>query len=156
MNHFSLTIASETSNIAKVENFIEYIIEELKIPEKLRARIALPVIEAVTNSILFRNENDPRKNVKLYAVKGTQKLVITVKDEGKGIYMNKPYYAGRNTRLPYRLNTTLFYINLCHNFPYITSEQLNSRISAPSPHHILQLAIHPLIIIQLLRNQPAE
>lgn len=89
MNHFNLTITSETGNLGKVENFIEYIIEEFEIPEKLRARIALPVIEAVTNSILFRNENDPRKSVKLYAVKGSRKIVITVEDEGKGIDFEK-------------------------------------------------------------------
>lgn len=83
MNHFSLTITSETSNIGKVENFIEYIMEEFEIPEKLWARIALPVIETVTNSILFRNENDPRKSVKLYAVKGSQKIVITCGRRGK-------------------------------------------------------------------------
>lgn len=89
MNHFNLTITSETGNLGKVENFIEYIIEEFGIPEKLRARISLPVIEAVTNSILFRNENDPQKSVKLYAVKGNRKIVITVEDEGKGIDFEK-------------------------------------------------------------------
>lgn len=89
MNHFSLTIASEPDNIGKVENFIEYIIEEFEISEKLHARIALPVIEAVTNSILFGNKNDPQKTVKLYAAKGSRKIVITVEDEGEGIDFSK-------------------------------------------------------------------
>lgn len=95
MNHFSLTIASEPDNIGKVENFIEYIIEEFQIPEKLRARIALPVIEAVINSIVFGNKNDPQKMVKLYATKGSQKTVITVEDEGEGIDFSKlPVFSG--------------------------------------------------------------
>lgn len=85
MNHFNLTITPEPDFIRIVENFIEHIIEEFQIPEQLRARITLPVIEAVTNSILFRSENDPNKCVKLYAVKGNRKIVITVEDEGKGI-----------------------------------------------------------------------
>lgn len=89
MNHFSLTIASEPDNIGKVENFIEYIIEEFQIPHKLYGRIALPVIEAVTNSILFGNKNDPQKMVKLYAAKGSRKIVITVENEGEGIDFNK-------------------------------------------------------------------
>lgn len=89
MNHFSLTIASEPENIGKVENFIECIIEEFQIPEKLHARIALPVIEAVTNSIRFGNKNDPQKTVRLYATKGSQKIVITVEDEGEGIDFSK-------------------------------------------------------------------
>lgn len=85
MNHFNLTITPEPDFIRIVENFIEYIIEEFDIPEELRARITLPVIEAVTNSIVFRSENDPNKSVKLYAVKGNRKIVITLEDEGKGI-----------------------------------------------------------------------
>lgn len=80
---------SEPDNIRTVENFIEYIIEKCEIPEKLHTRIALPVIEAVTNSILFRNENNPQKSVKIYAAKGSQKFVITVEDEGKGIDFDK-------------------------------------------------------------------
>lgn len=89
MNYFSLTIASNPDNIGKVEKFIDDIIEKLEIPEKLHARIALPIIEAVTNSILFRNDNDPQKIVKLFAARGRQKIVITVEDNGKGIDFNK-------------------------------------------------------------------
>lgn len=89
MNYFSLTIASNPDNIGKVEKFIDDIIEKLEIPEKLHARIALPIIEAVTNSILFRNDNDPQKIVKLFAARGGQKIVITVEDNGKGIDFNK-------------------------------------------------------------------
>ena len=97
MNHFSLTIASEPDNIGKVENFIEYIVEEFQIPDKFYARIALPVIEATTNSILFGNKKDPQKTVKLYATKGSRKIVITVEDEGEGIDFSKlPNFSDTN------------------------------------------------------------
>ena len=101
MNHFptiTFEIDSESSNIVKVENFIDYIIEKLEIPEALRARITLPVLEAVTNSILFRNETTQK--IKLWATKRKQKLVITVKD-AKGMNTNK---------LPEKLKNKGFYM----------------------------------------------
>ena len=101
MNHFptiTFEINSESSNIVKVEDFIDYIIEKLEIPEALRARITLPVLEAVTNSILFRNETTQK--IKLWATKRKQKLVITVKD-AKGMNTNK---------LPEKLKNKGFYM----------------------------------------------
>lgn len=89
MNHFSLTITSESDNIRKIENFIECIMDEFHIPEKLHARIKLPIIEAVTNTTLFGSKNDSQKSIKLYAVKGSRKMVITIEEEGKGMDLSK-------------------------------------------------------------------
>ncbi len=106
MNHFptiTFEINSESSNIVKVENFIDYIIEKLEIPEALRARITLPVLEAVTNSILFRNETtqNTQKTIKLWVTKRNKKLIVTVKDTGKGMNTNK---------LPEKLKNKGFYM----------------------------------------------
>ncbi len=106
MNHFptiTFEINSESSNIVKVENFIDYIIEKLEIPEALRARITLPVLEAVTNSILFRNETtqNTQKTIKLWVTKRNKKLIVTVKDTEKGMNTNK---------LPEKLKNKGFYM----------------------------------------------
>lgn len=91
MNVLNLTIASEMNNIRMVENFIEKIIEEFELPQIQRGKLTLAVIEAVNNSILFGNRQDPRKTIKLVATKGRRKIVVTVEDEGDGFdFRNLP------------------------------------------------------------------
>ena len=53
-------------------------------PEDIRGKITLSVIEAVNNSILYGNKQDLQKLVKLAAFKGCQKTIFTVEDEGEG------------------------------------------------------------------------
>lgn len=88
MNRLDLTITSELNNIREVKNFIEKTIEEFKLPENLKGKITLPIIEAVNNSILYGNKQNPQKMIKLYAVRGRRKVVFTVEDEGEGFGFN--------------------------------------------------------------------
>ena len=84
MNKLSLTITSELTNIREVEHFIEKTIKEFELPEDIRGKITLSIMEAVNNSILYGNKQDSQKLVKLAAFKGRQKAVFTVEDEGEG------------------------------------------------------------------------
>lgn len=84
MNKLSLTIASELTNLREVEHFIEKTIKEFELPEDIRGKITLSIMEAVNNSILYGNKQDSQKLVKLAAFKGRQKTVFTVEDEGEG------------------------------------------------------------------------
>lgn len=84
MNKLSLTITSELTNIKEVEHFIEKTIKEFELPEDIRRKITLSVIEAVNNSILYGNKQDSQKLVKLAAFKGCQKTIFIVEDEGEG------------------------------------------------------------------------
>lgn len=84
MNHLSLTIASELNNIRMVENFIEKTIEQFKLSENLKGKITLSIVEAVNNSILYGNRQNPQKLVKLVAIKNRKKIIFTVEDEGEG------------------------------------------------------------------------
>lgn len=91
MKKLSITIASELNNIRKVENFIEKTIEQFKLSEELKGKITLSIIEAVNNSILYGNKQNPQKSVKLYAVRGRRKVIFTIEDEGEGFdYNNIP------------------------------------------------------------------
>lgn len=84
MNKLSLTIASELTNLREVEHFIEKTIKEFELPEDIRGNITLSIMEAVNNSILYGNKQNPQKLVKLAAFKGRQKAVFTIEDEGEG------------------------------------------------------------------------
>lgn len=84
MNNLSLTITSESGNIPKVENFIENLFNEFKLPKKLRGKITQSIIEAVNNAILHGNKQNPQKMVQLDAIKSYRKIIIMIEDEGEG------------------------------------------------------------------------
>ena len=88
MNRLAVIITSELNNINKVEDFIERTIKEFKLSENLRGKITLAVIEAVNNSILYGNKQNPQKLVKLTAFKGHQRVIFTVEDGGEGFDFN--------------------------------------------------------------------
>lgn len=79
-----LSIVSVRDSLCQVENFIEYLIQEFEIEKGVQANVTLSVTEAVNNSILFGNKENPDKLVKLTAVKGKGRVVVTVEDEGEG------------------------------------------------------------------------
>ena len=88
MNKLNLTITSELNNIRMVENFIEKAIEEFKLSEELKGKITLPIIEAVNNSILYGNKQNPQKLIKIAVAKSHKKVIFTVEDEGEGFDFN--------------------------------------------------------------------
>ena len=84
MSKLKLLIPSNLNSIINVENFSENLISDFQLQEELRGRITLSIIEAVTNAILFGNKQNPLKKVKLTATKTTQKVIVTIEDEGEG------------------------------------------------------------------------
>ena len=84
MNKLSLIFASEPNNIREVEHFIEKTIKEFELPEDIRGKITLSIMEAVNNSILYGNKQDSQKLVKLAVVRSQKKVIFTVEDEGEG------------------------------------------------------------------------
>lgn len=84
MNKLELYIASVRDNLHLVEGFIENTIETFELEENIRGKITLSIIEAVNNSILSGNKENPEKLVKLVAVKGKERIIVTVEDEGEG------------------------------------------------------------------------
>lgn len=84
MNKLELIISSDLSKLSEVENFIDHIIIVFQIKEKLRGKITLSIIEAVTNAILFGNKQNSRKQVRVTVTKNIKTITFTVEDEGSG------------------------------------------------------------------------
>ena len=84
MNTLSLSISSSMQNTHLVDNFIELVIDRFQLPVFLHARITLAIVEAVHNSIVHGNKENPKKEVIITAVKGSGEVVVTVEDQGKG------------------------------------------------------------------------
>lgn len=88
MNKLELSIQSKLDNIPQVENFIEKLMEQYRLSPKIYGNIALSIVEAVHNAILYGNKQNPQKKVMLTAVQNTQEVIITVEDEGEGFDFN--------------------------------------------------------------------
>ena len=82
--HSSFKIFSEIRNIKEVEIFIRNFLAECCISEKRFNRIFLCVSEAVINSIIHGNKNDPLKQVIIKISLKENELIIKIKDEGDG------------------------------------------------------------------------
>lgn len=67
-----------------MEDFIDQIIIAFQIKEKLRGKITLSIIEAVTNAILFGSKQNSRKQVRVTVTKNIKTITFTVEDEGNG------------------------------------------------------------------------
>jgi serine/threonine-protein kinase RsbW len=83
-NNFFLEIESNPNNLITVEEFVNYFSKELKLDEEKLPGLLLAVTEAVTNAIIHANKCDETKKVTMNVLKDDHKLIITVKDEGKG------------------------------------------------------------------------
>jgi serine/threonine-protein kinase RsbW len=83
-NNFYLEIESDPNNLIVVEEFVNYFSIELNIAEDKIPGLLLSVTEATTNAIIHANKCDKDKMVKIYVNKEDSKLIIKIKDEGKG------------------------------------------------------------------------
>ncbi len=80
----NIDIASEISNIHKIENAIDELSNELNINKDAYGKILVATLEAVNNAIIHGNKTDVRKQVKVLFVLKKKSLNIIVKDEGTG------------------------------------------------------------------------
>lgn len=83
-NNFFLEIESNPNNLIIVEEFVNYFSKELNLDEEKLPGLLLAVTEAVTNAIIHANKCDETKKVTMNVLKNDHKLIITVKDAGKG------------------------------------------------------------------------
>jgi serine/threonine-protein kinase RsbW len=80
-----LVIASKWENMLLVENFVEQLQEEYRVKEDVYGNIVIAVTEAVNNSIMHGNKENPDKSVSICArLLNPFLLAITVQDEGNG------------------------------------------------------------------------
>ena len=88
-NNFFLEIESNPNNLITVEEFVNYFFKELNLEESKLSGLLLAVTEAVTNAIIHANKCDETKKVQMNVIKEGNKLIITIKDEGKGFDPSK-------------------------------------------------------------------
>ena len=79
-----INIPSDISKLIEIEEFIDSIMQDCNLPENLRGRITLPLMEAVRNAITHGNGNDSCKTVRIICQQEAQKITFSILDEGKG------------------------------------------------------------------------
>ncbi|MCW8804910.1 MAG: ATP-binding protein [Ignavibacteriaceae bacterium] len=86
---YDIEIESDPNNLITVEEFVNYFSKDLGLSEEQLSVLLLAVTEATTNAIIHANKCDPTKLVKIHAQIEDSKLLIKIKDEGKGFDPSK-------------------------------------------------------------------
>ena len=86
---FYLEIESDPNNLITVEEFVNYFSIELKVKKERIPGLLLSVTEATTNAIIHANKSDSNKKVKILVSVENDKLIVKIKDEGRGFDPSK-------------------------------------------------------------------
>jgi serine/threonine-protein kinase RsbW len=86
---YDIEIESDPNNLITVEEFVNYFSKDLGLSEEQLSVLLLAVTEATTNAIIHANKCDPTKLVKIHAQIEDSRLLIKIKDEGKGFDPSK-------------------------------------------------------------------
>jgi len=87
--NFQMSIPSVLDEITKVEKMAEKAADKMKFSEEEKDSLAIAVTEAVNNAILHGNKQDKNKKVHINFEFEKTKLVVSIKDEGKGFNPDK-------------------------------------------------------------------
>ena len=79
-----LKLASDPKNVARVESFVEHLVDKYGISHDVYGNILISLTEAVTNAIIHGNDNDESKTVQVRLKKQKNKLAFLISDEGGG------------------------------------------------------------------------
>jgi serine/threonine-protein kinase RsbW len=85
----SYTMDSTLETVDSAEQAANRIAVEAGFDEEEVMRISMAVREAAVNAVLHGNAYDPGKKVKFDFVRTSQDLVITIRDQGKGLDLSK-------------------------------------------------------------------
>lgn len=80
----TVQLPSELESLEKIEKISEEISEEAKLSSNLKDNLAIAVTEVVGNAIVHGNHEDPDKTVSIDFEILEDRVIITVKDQGKG------------------------------------------------------------------------
>jgi serine/threonine-protein kinase RsbW len=81
---FKKDIPSDPDLMPEVEEFVLEVAEKAGLNEDKHNNIALAVAEAISNSMKHGNKNDKSKRVFIKIAVDDEKMIVTLKDEGKG------------------------------------------------------------------------
>src|SRR5499427_71188 len=88
-NRVSYTLDSTLETVDSAERAAGQIATEAGFDEEEVMRISMAVREAAVNAVLHGNAYDPGKKVKLDFEQTSSDLVITIRDQGKGLDLSK-------------------------------------------------------------------
>ena len=83
-NSHQINVKSDPSLIPGVNDFIFDILKPLSIGEEILSNLDLAISEALANAMVHGNKLDPKKVVKVSLNIFPKKLVISIKDNGRG------------------------------------------------------------------------
>ena len=86
---YEIEIESDPNNLITVEEFVNYFAKDLGLIDDQLSVLLLAVTEATTNAIIHANKCDASKLVSIRAHIEDSKLIVNVKDEGKGFDPSK-------------------------------------------------------------------
>jgi serine/threonine-protein kinase RsbW len=81
---YHIEIESDPNNLITVEEFVNYFAKDLGLNNDQLSSLLLAVTEATTNAIVHANKCDTSKLVSVDAHIEDSRLIVKVKDEGKG------------------------------------------------------------------------
>lgn len=81
---YHIEIESDPNNLITVEEFVNYFAKDMGLTNDQLSVLLLAVTEATTNAIIHANKCDASKTVSIRAHIEDSKLIVNVKDEGKG------------------------------------------------------------------------
>ena len=81
---YHIEIESDPNNLITVEEFVNYFAKDMGLSDEQLSVLLLAVTEATTNAIIHANKCDINKSVSIRAHIEDSKLIVSVKDEGKG------------------------------------------------------------------------
>ena len=88
---FILELASHPNSIAKIEPYVNRIVNQYDISEDLYGNILISLTEAVNNAIIHGNDNEKDKYVTVQLKHKRKNIIFSVSDEGNGFdYSNLP------------------------------------------------------------------
>ena len=79
-----LKIASDPKNVARIESFVEHLVDKYRLSPDVYGNILISLTEAVTNAIIHGNDNDRTKTVLVRLKKQKNSLAFLISDEGRG------------------------------------------------------------------------
>ncbi len=79
-----LTLASDPSNISKVEQLVDQIAAKYQLNQEKHANMLISLTEAVNNAIIHGNKQDRSKTVSIRLAKVSSGLAVRVTDQGRG------------------------------------------------------------------------
>src|SRR5881275_3792091 len=89
LERVSYTLDSTLDSVNKAEQTAEALAAKMPFEDEDCHRIAMAVREAAVNAVLHGNAYDPGKKVALEFERTSSDLVITIRDQGKGMDMSR-------------------------------------------------------------------